>query len=108
MQHIKTLAPAAADLEMRGLQAASEGDDPTELGPFVRAMTARLRQREDYDLVQAWMAVFLRLHGEAAAADRDAAAALREWRAAQAGEAKRLGELMGYCGGVLAFLRSAS
>ena len=78
-----------------------------ELAWFVRAMTARLLQRHDYELVQAWMAVFVRLHGEAAAGDEEVAAALAEWRATQAGEAQRLGELMGYCGGVLAFLRGA-
>lgn len=89
---------------------------------FVEALTWRLRQRRDYELVQAWMAVFLRVHGgeiaggtgqggmnedgEGYGEGEELREALREWRAVQDGEGKRLGALVGYCSGVLAFLRS--
>ena len=56
--------------------------------------------------MQAWMAVFLRLHGELVAQDEALTAALQEWRDEQQAEAKRIGSLMGYCSGVVAFLRS--
>lgn len=83
----------------------------------MRAVTDRLRARRDYELVQAWMAVFLRLHGSAAlrgaAGDADdepgdagLASALAEWKRVQDGERARLDSLVGYCGGVVAFLRS--
>ncbi|OAA56930.1 Small-subunit processome, Utp21 [Niveomyces insectorum RCEF 264] len=122
VDHLKGLPPAQADLELRSLDAAQG-----ELALFVRALTSRLRARRDYELVQAWMAVFLRLHGAAAVAVADAgggsgggdgdmtdeengqndfAAALAEWRAVQEEERRRLDALVGYCGGVVGFLRS--
>ena len=80
-------------------------------------MTARLAARRDYELTQAWMAVFLRLHfdlvigGEGDDEDSGSnnaalAQALREWRELQARERDRLDGLVGYCGGVVGFLRN--
>ncbi len=31
---------------------------------FIKALTSRLKMKRDYELVQAWMNVFLRLHGD--------------------------------------------
>ena len=100
IEHLKSLPPSAADIELRSL-------NPHELVPFVESLTWRLRQRRDYELVQAWMAVFLRLHGEIVPSDAALRAALGVWRKEQADEGRRLGELVGYCGGVVGFLRSA-
>jgi U3 small nucleolar RNA-associated protein 21 len=101
--HLKTLSPSAADLEIRSLNPA-EGSN--ELVTFVRALTSRLSQKRDYELVQAWMSVFLRLHGDAVAMDGELMDALREWREEQDREAKKLGELVGYCSGLVGFLRN--
>lgn len=103
ISHLKTLSPAAADIEIRSLNPVQPY---TELGIFVSALTSRLRQRRDYELTQAWMAVFLRIHGEAVTQDETLVEALKEWRAEQETEAKRLNDLVGYCAGVLGFLRS--
>lgn len=91
------------DADLTSIDAHKED----ELTLFVSALTGRLRQKLDYELVQAWMTVFLRVHGEAVQTDRDLAQALRQWRAEQEREGKRLGALTGYCAGVMAFLRSA-
>lgn len=103
ISHLKTLSPAAADIEIRSLNPVQPH---TELGIFVSALTSRLRQRRDYELTQAWMAVFLRIHGEAVTQDETLVEALKEWRAEQETEAKRLNDLVGYCAGVVGFLRS--
>lgn len=100
IEHFQSLPPSAADIEIRSL-------NPNELVPFVAALTWRLRQRRDYELVQAWMAVFLRIHGESVAGDIALREALGVWRKEQTEEGRRLGELVGYCGGVVGFLRSA-
>jgi U3 small nucleolar RNA-associated protein 21 len=102
--HFKTLPPAAADIEIRSLNTLSS---PSELMLFVQALTRRLRQKRDYEVIQAWMTVFLRVHGESIAENDELLSALHEWRQVQAAEAKRLGGLVGYCGGVVSFLRSA-
>ena len=103
VEHLKSLSPSAADIEIRSLNPQGSSN---ELVSFVAALTYRLKQKADYELVQAWMSVFLRIHGERVAQDSALVEALKEWRAEQGKEAKRLGTLVGYCGGVVAFLRS--
>ena len=100
IDHLKSLPPSAADIEIRSL-------NPGELVPFVSALTWRLQEKRDYELVQAWMSVFLKIHGESVSGDAESLEALRKWRAEQGEESRRLGELVGYCGGVVGFLRSA-
>lgn len=73
---------------------------------FVEALTSRLQQKRDYELVQAWMAVFLRLHGDAVAYDERLTEALTSWKTCQESEGARIGELIGFCNGVVPFLRN--
>jgi U3 small nucleolar RNA-associated protein 21 len=71
----------------------------------VDALTARLKEKRDYELVQAWMTVFLRLHMDDVEHDERLVEALREWRKEQEKEGARLGEIVGFCSGVVGFLR---
>ena len=96
------LSPSAADLEIRSLNPGAEGD---ELVSFVEALTSRLREKRDYELVQAWMAVFLKLHGEEVAGHARRTGALEAWRQCQESEGARVAELVGFCSGVVGFLR---
>ncbi|OCL13026.1 Utp21-domain-containing protein [Glonium stellatum] len=104
LAHLSTLAPSAADIAIRTLDDRAPY---TELLTFVRALTARLRERRDYELVQAWMAVFLRLHGSTAIRDAGLVAAVREWQAEAKRERERVGGLVGYAVGVVGWVRSA-
>lgn len=104
ISHLKTLSPAAADIEIRSLNPLQPY---VELVFFVLALTRRLRQRRDYELVQAWMAVFLRIHGELVTQNERLVEVLKDWKSEQETEAKRLNGLVGYCAGVVGFLRSA-
>lgn len=110
--HFSTLAPSAADIEIRSLK-------PEEMPQYVDALTFRLEQKKDFDLVQTWMAVFLRVWGDViVAAHQDdenveegeekkkLREALGKWREVQEAEKKRLTELVGFCSGVIGFLRS--
>ena len=102
LTHLKSLPPAAADLEIRSLQS-------DELALFVAALTHRLRQKRDYELVQAWMAVLLKCHAESIVGDEEGGRLrreLREWRREQEREGRRVEDLVGFCGGVVGFLRS--
>lgn len=73
---------------------------------FVYALTNRLAEKRDYELVQAWMSVFLRLHSDSISHDPDLVVALNGWREEQRREGRRLGDLVGYCSGVVGFLRN--
>ncbi|GAW24733.1 hypothetical protein ANO14919_143250 [Xylariales sp. No.14919] len=105
IEHLKALAPATADLELRSLSSGDD-DDSNELLHFIRALTSRLVARRDYELTQAWMTVFLRLHFDLIIESDALMSALGEWKRHQAEECSRLDNLVGYCGGVVNFLRS--
>ena len=103
ISHLSSLSPSAADIEIRSLER-------NEFVTFVEALIFGLEQRKGYELMQAWMAVFLRLHGEEISQETPVEGlreALQIWRERQAVESERLGHLVGFCGGVLGFLRSA-
>lgn len=102
LEHLKALSPAAADIEIRSLSV--EGD---EMVTFVNSLTWLLRQRKDFELTQAWMAVFLRIHGDFAFNIEELGEAVEAWRLATEEEKKRVQRLADYCGGVVGYLRAA-
>ncbi|EPS38443.1 hypothetical protein H072_7811 [Dactylellina haptotyla CBS 200.50] len=134
IEHLKTLPPSTTDLEIRTLDASTA--PYFELISFVEALTQRLRTRKDYELVLTWMRVFLKIHGEIISKEEEELErlgdgsenedddsddemlqfrqqdnptikdALQEYKDEMKQEAGRVGELVGYCGGVLGFLRS--
>lgn len=108
ISHLKSLSPSTADLELRSLSMGESSDEESsnELLHFIRAMTSRLVARRDYELAQAWMTVFLRLHFDLVLESDALRAELATWRECQARERERLDGLVGYCGGVVGFLRS--
>ncbi|KAH7386464.1 Utp21 specific WD40 associated putative domain-containing protein [Cadophora sp. MPI-SDFR-AT-0126] len=99
--HLKTLSPSTADLEIRSLSPDPSNNEQLH---FVHALTSRLKSNRDFDVVQAWMAVFLRLHVETLMLDEEVRDAVREWR--EVAERVKVGMLAGYSSGVFAFLRS--
>lgn len=115
IDYLKTLSPAKADLEIRSLDPRTRSAG-NELADFVYALTERLRTKRDFELVNAWMSVFLRVHSDAVRAgvgeeeedgdDQALQDALAEWKVEQQREGERLSELVGYCRGVVGFLRS--
>jgi U3 small nucleolar RNA-associated protein 21 len=97
---LAAMAPSAADVAIRTLDPAPASG---ELVAFVRVLTARLRRRRDYELVQAWMAVFLRCHADVVGESAELREALGEWRAESRQEAERLAGLVGYVRAVVGF-----
>jgi len=100
--HLKTLSPSTADLEIRSLSPDPSNNEQLH---FVHALASRLKSNRDFDVVQAWMAVFLRLHVESLMIDEEVRDAVREWK--EVAEKVRVAGLAGYSSGVFAFLRSA-
>lgn len=104
--HLSALPPSAADLAIRSLSptpsfTSSSSSDDSEAVTFVRTLIWLLRQRRDFELGQAWMAVFLRVHGDAVVADEGLRTTVREWAEASKGEVERVRGLGGYCSGVV-------
>jgi U3 small nucleolar RNA-associated protein 21 len=101
LRYLSSLAPSAADMAIRTLDPAPPY---TELVLFIRLLTARLKQRRDYELVQTWMAVVLRCHTSVVAESSEIRDALRTWKAESAIEGERVGNLVGYVRGVVGWV----
>jgi U3 small nucleolar RNA-associated protein 21 len=104
LSFLSSLPPSAADLAIRTLNTT---EPYTELRTFIQALTARLRKRRDYELVQAWMSVFLRLHGDLVVRGSDLVGELKKWQEEAKRERERVGGLVGYSAGVVGWVRSA-
>jgi U3 small nucleolar RNA-associated protein 21 len=102
--YLSSLPPSAADIAIRTLDTT---EPYTELRTFIQALTARLKQRRDYELVQAWMSVFLRLHGDVVVRNEELVGELKKWQEEAKRERERVGGLVGYSVGVVGWVRSA-
>lgn len=102
LEHLKSLNPAAADIEIRSMSASGH-----EMVTFVRSLIWLLHERRDFELGQAWMAVFLRIHGDTVAGDDGLRGTVREWSNALELEKRRVQRLAGYCNGLVGYLRAA-
>lgn len=104
LTYLSSLAPSAADIAIRTLDTTPPY---TELRTFIHALMARLKERRDYELVQAWMSVFLRLHGEIVGREEELRGLLGGWMEESKRERERVGGLVGYSVGVVGWVRSA-
>ncbi|PHH54131.1 U3 small nucleolar RNA-associated protein 21 -like protein [Ceratocystis fimbriata CBS 114723] len=93
IEHLQSLPPSTADFELRSLSSGSSGSSGNELLHFIRALTQRLQARRDYELMQAWMAVFLRHHSDSVIESPELLDALAEWKTNQEKESARLDDL---------------
>jgi len=102
VEHLRGLNPPAADIEIRSMSV--EGND---MIAFVESLIVLLQSRRDFELVQAWMAVFLKIHSDAVAFNDDLREAVERWSAALRQERRRLQRLTDYCSGLAGYLRAA-
>lgn len=110
---MKTLSPAAIDLELRSLSSPPSVTQTNSFFlAFISALSARLRTHRDFEAVQTFLAVFLRLHGsdilqeQSGQEDDDSVAeALRNLIDIQQTESERVLDLVASCLGTLSFVR---
>ncbi|PLB44673.1 snoRNA binding protein [Aspergillus steynii IBT 23096] len=116
VEHLKSLSPAKADLEIRSLNTRVQ-NGRSELSDFISALSSRLLLKRDFEVVNAWMAVVLKIHADVIAECSAAESIEKEgnvlkevliaWAKIQQQEAQRLAGMVGYCRGVVSFLRSS-
>ncbi|RDX56504.1 Utp21-domain-containing protein [Lentinus brumalis] len=97
--YAKVLSPAALDLELRSLVSLDA------LRMFLRAVICRLRSHRDFEAVQTFMNVFLRMHGDVLASNAELQRELETLAEAQRRESERLLELLASSLGTLGFVR---
>jgi len=98
--YVKALSPAGIDLELRSLTSTSA------LLSFLHALTGRLRTHRDFEAVQTFLAVFLRLHGEELAqGSSELSEALEVLLEVQRTESEGILDLISSSLGTLSFVR---
>ncbi|KAJ7905685.1 Utp21 specific WD40 associated putative domain-containing protein [Mycena olivaceomarginata] len=95
----KTLSPAAIDVELRSLVMLES------LKTFVVALTQRLKSRRDFEAVQTFQNVFLRMHAEVIVENPELQAGLETLMQVQRKESERVLELLASSLGTLSFVR---
>lgn len=101
--HIKSLTPAAIDLELRTSLVL-----PSAQLLFIHALAQRLRSHKDFEAVQALLAVFLRPYGEIVVGEGDdgkGRTALEDLLEVQRAEAGRVMRMVTASLGTLNFVR---
>ena len=63
MDRLKQFGPSVIELEIRSL-SENNGGSIELMAAFVEAMEAALRTKQDYELVNSYMALFMKLHGD--------------------------------------------
>lgn len=97
--YIKSLSPAAIDLELRSI-VTLEG-----ISLFLNALTRRLRSHRDFEAVQAFLSVFLKVHGEVLIENSEMREALETLHEAQNQASSNVLELITSSKGALGFIR---
>ena len=105
IRHLMTLTPSQLDYSLRIMDIMPPYLEPVN---FVRAVTTHLKSKRDFELVQAWMLAFLRIQQDWLIEVRDAdeiREAIKDWEELHKIERERIGNSVGYVGGVLGFIR---
>jgi U3 small nucleolar RNA-associated protein 21 len=97
--YAKSLSPAALDLEIRQLVTIQS------LEEFMSALTQRLKSRRDFEAVESFLNVFLRIHGEVIVQNEELLEALEKLREVHVKESRRVLELVASSLGTLGFVR---
>jgi U3 small nucleolar RNA-associated protein 21 len=95
----KSLSPAAVDLEIRSLVTVQD------LSIFLNALTQRLKSRRDFEAVQTYLNLFLRVHGEMLIQSTELRSDMEALLLLQRQESSRLLDSISSCLGTLAFVR---
>jgi U3 small nucleolar RNA-associated protein 21 len=105
IKHLNTLTPSQLDYSLRTMNLLYPYREPIS---FVGGMVSHLRTKRDFELVQAWMLAFVRIQQDWLVQVRDVdeiRTVMREWEEVHRVERERIGNAIGYVGGVLEFVR---
>ncbi|EJU00815.1 Utp21-domain-containing protein [Dacryopinax primogenitus] len=100
--YVKALSPAAIDLELRSLSSTKH------LVLFIHALTQRLSTHRDFEAVQTFVDVFLRIHGDVLIVNEETMGPLQELAEVQKRESERVLELITSSLGTLSFVRQVA
>lgn len=97
--YIKSLSPAATDIELRSLVTLDH------LRQFIHALKRRLQSHKDFEAVQTLQNVFLQMHGDILLDNEELLSELEKLLEIQEKESERIVELLASSLGTLGFVR---
>lgn len=106
LEKLKEMGPSTIDFEVRSLAPESGGTTEVLLN-FARAMLAGLQSRKDYELVQSYLGIFLKVHADTVTSEPALCDALRDLSEVQRSSWKALETLFDQSLCVVSYLRSA-
>ncbi|KAJ1309936.1 hypothetical protein OPQ81_006695 [Rhizoctonia solani] len=95
----QSMSPAALDLEIRSLSTIDD------MALFMHVLTQRLKSHRDFEAVQTYLAVFLRLHGDILTEHEELRSAMESLNQIHKQESERILELVDAGLGTLGFIR---
>jgi U3 small nucleolar RNA-associated protein 21 len=93
------MSPAALDLEIRSLSTIDD------MGLFMHALTQRLKSHRDFEAVETYLAVFLRIHSDILTEHEELRSAMEALDRIHKQESQRILELVDAGLGTLGFIR---
>lgn len=104
IDYVVAAAPPVIDVEIRALNSQPPLD---EMQWFVRALTQAMASHRNFDMIEAMMHLFLRVHGDVVYHHHDELnEVLTEYRDASNATQAKAEELVKFCDGVISFLQS--
>ncbi|CDR43294.1 CYFA0S11e03422g1_1 [Cyberlindnera fabianii] len=102
LKYFTLASPAVTDLEIKTMSSV----DLTEMKYFVEALTQGFKSNTDVDLIEAWMTIFLKNHGDVihGTDDEELKVALDLWFEAHKEKTDNFDDLVKYCSGVISLL----
>lgn len=103
LKFLSTASPSVTDLEIKSINTQPP---LTEMTHFVEALTQGYKANLDIDLIEAWMNMLLKNHGDVFRnlPVEDLLYALDEWYAAHEEKTDKFDDLVKYCSGVINLL----
>ncbi|KAL7754136.1 rRNA-processing protein utp21 [Sorochytrium milnesiophthora] len=98
--YAKGLSPSAMDIELRTLT-------PNHFESFLQSCLYQIQTRKSFELVQAWLNVFLKIHSDMLSRDESCRAVLQQLIDTHGQEWSRVEGSLRYCNCLLDFIRGA-
>jgi U3 small nucleolar RNA-associated protein 21 len=105
LKFLSSASPSVTDLEIKSINTT----ELTELSNLIKALTEGYQSNQDIELIEAWMNMLMKNHGDVILAGKTDAVlneALEKWYLAHENKTQKFDDLVKFCSGVINLLTS--
>lgn len=105
LKFLTNASPAVTDLEIKSLNTQQPLD---EVANFIKALTQGYKSNVDVELLEAWMSMLLKNHGDVLLSiqDENVLDSLQKWYESHEAKTDKFDDLVKYCSGIIGLLTS--